>query len=111
MSKPLMSAMTLALLSALPGYSAAGSTPRYSASATLVPNPVASHGRFTLQARLLEPGAPPADDSKQPEPARAGNATKADSGPRFKLLASMRDTSAPEGATCGAENLFQNGFE
>jgi len=56
-------------------------------------------------------GAPPADDSKQPEPARTGNTTKADSGPRFKLLASMRDTSAPEGATCGAENLFQNGFE
>lgn len=110
MSKPLMSAMTLALLSALPGYSAAGSTPRYSASATLVPNPVASHGRFSLQARLLEPGTPLPSDAKQADPVRPRVVADAGS-PRFKLLAAVRDKSAPEGAACGAENLFQNGFE
>ncbi|MBK9658176.1 MAG: hypothetical protein IPO66_23355 [Rhodanobacteraceae bacterium] len=111
MSRPLISAVTLALLSALPGLSSAAPNQRFSASATLLPNATASGGRFGLQAKLLQPGAPLLSDAKQPEPARSQSVAETGLAARFKLLAAVRDKDAPTGSVCAAENVFQNGFE
>ena len=111
MSRPLISAVTLALLSALPGLSSAAPNQRFSASATLVPNATVSGGRFGLQAKLLQPGAPLLTDAKQPEPARSQSVAQTAPATRFKLLAAVRDKDAPTGSVCAAENVFQNGFE
>lgn len=107
MSRPLISAMTLALLGALPALADAASTQRFSASARLLPSAVVSGGRFNLEARLLESGAPLSSDAKQPEPLRpkAGPAT------RFRLFASVHDVNAPAGDVCALGTLFENGFE
>ncbi len=109
MSRPLLSAMALALLSAAPGWCAAANASRYSGSATLSPSAVATGGRFSLQSNLLDADAPLPSDAKQADPARSP--ASAEATPRFRLLASMRDKSAPEGTLCGAEFQFQNGFE
>ncbi len=111
MSRPLISAVTLALLSALPGLSSAAPNQRFSASATLLPNATVSGGRFGLQAKLLQPGAPLLTDAKQPEPAHSQSVVPTGPATRFKLLAAVRDKDAPAGSVCAADIVFQNGFE
>lgn len=111
MSRPLMSAMTLALLSALPALADAAPTSRFSASARVVPNATASGGRFGLQAKLLQLGAPLPSDIKQPEPAYSPSLAEAGLATRFKLLAAVRDVNAPDVGVCAPEFVFQNGFE
>lgn len=108
MSRPLMSAVTLAVLSTLPVLSTAAPAPRFSAAASLAPKAVASGGRFSLQAQLDQPGAAAPSDAKQPDPPRRESAASA---ARYRLLSAVRDKSAPEGAICLADILLQNGFE
>ena len=110
MLRPLLSAMTLALLSALPAPSTATPGNRFSASASLVPNATASGGRFYLQAQLLAPGTPLPSDAKQAEPVRSQSGAETGLA-RFKLLAAVRDKNAPASGVCAAENVFKNGFE
>ncbi len=111
MPRPLLSAMTLALLSTLPTLSSAAPAQRYSASASLVPNAVSSGGRFNLQSQLLEPGAALPSDAKQREPVQSKSTAETVQTERFKLLAAVRDMNAPAGTVCAIGTLFQNGFE
>lgn len=112
MTRPLMRAISLALISALPALAdAAASTQRFSASARLVPSAAASGGRFKLQAQLQEPGAALPSDAKQLEPVQPKSVAEAGQTERFKLLAAVRDMNAPAGTVCAIGILFQNGFE
>lgn len=111
MTRPLMRAISLALISALPALADAASTQRFSASARLVPSAAASGGRFKLQAQLQEPGAALPSDAKQLEPVQPKSVAEAGQTERFKLLAAVRDMNAPAGTVCAIGILFQNGFE
>lgn len=111
MQRPLLPAITLALISALPALADATSNQRFTASATLVPSAVASGGRFSVQAQLLQPGARLPSEAKQAEPSRPKSAPDTGPATRFKLFASVRDVNAPTGDVCAFGTLFQNGFE
>lgn len=109
MSRPLLSALTLALLSVAPVWSFAANAPRYSASASLSPSPVASSGRFRLQAGLHPAGTPMPSDTKQADPIRSAAVVEAATAGRYRLTAVV--TNKASLAVCGLDTMFQNGFE
>lgn len=107
MSRPLLSALTLALLSVAPAWAIAANAQRYSASASLSPSPVASSARFRLQAGLLPPGTPMPIETKQAEPLRSATVQPATAG-RYQLKATVANKGV---AVCSLDTMFQNGFE
>lgn len=109
MSRPLLSALTLALLSVAPVWSSAANAPRYSASASLSPSPVASSARFRMQADLQPAGTPIPGDSKQADPVRMPAQVEAPAAGRYRLTAAV--TNKASLAVCGLDTMFQNGFE